>query len=438
MSEIDYNWNDVENGSSNEVDLLRLINAEFNWVENDVEASESQVDDAEDETNNLHEQLNERITKRERRFKEFLYNGTWNPYVRDIDPTILISCMNKGESNFFSDIYQIPENDLDEWVHDFQDLPSLESIAFIHRDEKEYILLCSHINWLIKGDEEIFSQRKELFIKTFALMVPIDKINEYSKIKEVYAYSYSRHWEDIHTIFGREFYWHPADLNKYLMQLNGKDKTSDVLSYSINESKVNVKFLSNAKNYKYDLENVFIKENPIVIDITYRVVYFKDIPLNDIKQILDFGVKIRVIFNKGNSQIYDSESIRVEKNCLTNEAAKNILEYWKEISQFTNADNESKAFLNKEYERLTFVSPNSVLGCYLNNQNIKALPHSLNNIIFPFKFNLSQKKALDNALESSISVIEGPPGTGKTQTILNILANLAVMQDQNSSYCVRE
>ena len=47
-------------------------------------------------------------------------------------------------------------------------------------------------------------------------------------------------------------------------------------------------------------------------------------------------------------------------------------------------------------------------------------------LIFPFRFNMSQKKALENALSSPVSVIEGPPGTGKTQTILNILANLIV------------
>jgi len=47
-------------------------------------------------------------------------------------------------------------------------------------------------------------------------------------------------------------------------------------------------------------------------------------------------------------------------------------------------------------------------------------------IKFPFKFNLSQKEALDNALRSQVSIIEGPPGTGKTQTILNILANLVI------------
>ena len=47
-------------------------------------------------------------------------------------------------------------------------------------------------------------------------------------------------------------------------------------------------------------------------------------------------------------------------------------------------------------------------------------------IIFPFGSNASQTEAVKNALTNQISVIEGPPGTGKTQTILNIVANLIV------------
>ncbi|MDZ4938556.1 AAA family ATPase, partial [Clostridium perfringens] len=50
-----------------------------------------------------------------------------------------------------------------------------------------------------------------------------------------------------------------------------------------------------------------------------------------------------------------------------------------------------------------------------------------------FRYNLSQRAALEQALKSTISIIEGPPGTGKTQTILNILANLAVMQGKIGS-----
>lgn len=50
--------------------------------------------------------------------------------------------------------------------------------------------------------------------------------------------------------------------------------------------------------------------------------------------------------------------------------------------------------------------------------------------IYPFRCNLSQRAAVRNALTSRLSVIHGPPGTGKTQTILNIIANIvAFTQD---------
>lgn len=45
---------------------------------------------------------------------------------------------------------------------------------------------------------------------------------------------------------------------------------------------------------------------------------------------------------------------------------------------------------------------------------------------FRFGCNKSQFTAVKNALSNRISVIEGPPGTGKTQTILNLIANLVL------------
>lgn len=61
-------------------------------------------------------------------------------------------------------------------------------------------------------------------------------------------------------------------------------------------------------------------------------------------------------------------------------------------------------------------------------------------LLFPFGSNLSQFQAVKNAFTSQISVIEGPPGTGKTQTILNLIANLlyhdksvAIVSNNNSA-----
>lgn len=54
-------------------------------------------------------------------------------------------------------------------------------------------------------------------------------------------------------------------------------------------------------------------------------------------------------------------------------------------------------------------------------------------LIYPFGCNESQKLAVESSMKSNITVIEGPPGTGKTQTILNLLANL---MDQGKTVAV--
>ena len=45
-------------------------------------------------------------------------------------------------------------------------------------------------------------------------------------------------------------------------------------------------------------------------------------------------------------------------------------------------------------------------------------------LIMPFHSNIDQRNAIRAALTRQISIIEGPPGTGKTQTILNLIASL--------------
>jgi len=47
-------------------------------------------------------------------------------------------------------------------------------------------------------------------------------------------------------------------------------------------------------------------------------------------------------------------------------------------------------------------------------------------LICPFGINRSQLAAMERAFSSQVSVIEGPPGTGKTQTILNIISNVVL------------
>ena len=91
---------------------------------------------------------------------------------------------------------------------------------------------------------------------------------------------------------------------------------------------------------------------------------------------------------------------------------------------------KNETFLEKEYSKLHSVPKESVLEYLLNKKKLKKPQKENNDLIYPFRFNLSQKEAVSNVYKSNISIIEGPPGTGKTQTILNIIANLAIMQNK--------
>ncbi|MES2947592.1 MAG: AAA domain-containing protein [Pseudomonadota bacterium] len=83
-------------------------------------------------------------------------------------------------------------------------------------------------------------------------------------------------------------------------------------------------------------------------------------------------------------------------------------------------------------------SPDTALHAYCTGRNGTQTPSG--DLVFPFGVNESQLAAVEQAFSAQISVIEGPPGTGKTQTILNILANIllrgktvAVLSNNNTA-----
>ena len=217
------------------------------------------------------------------------------------------------------------------------------------------------------------------------------------------------------------------DETKCLIMLKGEDRTEDVLFFKQQDDKIDITFRG-YKSYSYSRHNVIIEKALKVLDITSQRVFHKNEILQNVKQMVFFLQKIKVIFQNHKRQIYDAKDILVTSNSLDNDQTRSILKYWKAIAVHVKIDQDQDSFLAREYDRLTYLASNSALGCYLEKTPVQKLNSPLDQIIFPFSFNLSQKQALENALTSNISVIEGPPGTGKTQSILNIIANLAIMQ----------
>lgn len=89
-------------------------------------------------------------------------------------------------------------------------------------------------------------------------------------------------------------------------------------------------------------------------------------------------------------------------------------------------DAKPDAILANQWKKLSKAPSGSALEAYLRGTN-STQTGANDRIIMPFHSNIDQRNAIRAALENQISVIDGPPGTGKTQTILNLISTL-VMQ----------
>ncbi|MGH3585211.1 MAG: AAA domain-containing protein, partial [Pseudonocardia sp.] len=132
---------------------------------------------------------------------------------------------------------------------------------------------------------------------------------------------------------------------------------------------------------------------------------------------------LRVFYLRGAGEeaysTYPETDVRIVPNAAHTPVVADVLGYWRDIVARLPADDR----LRSEYDRLEFIHPDSALARHLVGAPIvERAP--VTTPIFPFHCNLSQRDAVEKGLTRSVSVIEGPPGTGKTETILNLIANI--------------
>lgn len=84
--------------------------------------------------------------------------------------------------------------------------------------------------------------------------------------------------------------------------------------------------------------------------------------------------------------------------------------------------------LEKIFDQIYRDSSNCLRQYILGTINDRSEEMETQPILLLSHSNFSQKQAIENALSKPVSIIEGPPGTGKTTTILNIVCNLLVRE----------
>ena len=231
------------------------------------------------------------------------------------------------------------------------------------------------------------------------------------------------------------------DSKKYMLLINGQDKTDSVASFRFQDGMCDVVYSSAPKPYHYRAEKVQLLKVQSRIDPSQFIITVDGNPLSQVDEILDFGPFYRFLRTGKRALTYQKGQVELQKNCLTNQKQACVFEYFKETAAAVSLVAEGGLnILSAQYERIKSVSDATVLSCYLDSSKqpaVRALPEA---VIYPFGLNQSQKTAVENALSSQVSIIQGPPGTGKTQTILNIIANavrngqtVAVVSNNNSA-----
>jgi len=220
------------------------------------------------------------------------------------------------------------------------------------------------------------------------------------------------------------------DLRKQMIIIDGKIETNRI-SFCKCIQKTDtymVQYSSSNKIYNFSKFRLRYLTDGNSIDLNKYSVYLNCILLKNVEEIIEFIDTINshsyyhILFQDGTYRdCYENEiqKLSIDHNC--------ILKYIKGISEIVSLTTEDGTKLLKEQcNKIQIEDLDDVLANYFKISDKINRKDNLNFLIFPFGCNSSQYKAVENAIYYKMSVIEGPPGTGKTQTILNILANLII------------
>ncbi len=233
----------------------------------------------------------------------------------------------------------------------------------------------------------------------------------------------------------------------HLLLLKGEDRTEEIKNFEYVKGKPLVKItFKSGKTYTYSSAEFAAFKKAEVVPLNGKAVTIAGDLKTGVYGRQTFGQYTRVIFDDGRYQTVPSPLVKIAS--ATAQRSNDVFKYLGEIAERTGLIVEGKNILKDNYAKIHSVPSESVLADFLTQKEIKIEPDERKSkdkgqnqgLIYPFGFNISQKKAVENAFKSKVSVIEGPPGTGKTQTILNIVANailngktVAVVSNNNTA-----
>jgi hypothetical protein len=219
-----------------------------------------------------------------------------------------------------------------------------------------------------------------------------------------------------------------------------EDKTAEIADLDTRGSQVHVRFFGANKTYRYGANRIHVLDDPVVVPVPdkarlrVRGTLWRKGDASAL-EVLEFGhppnAWRRILYRTrggGRHESHPAGDVEIVPDASHEGLAKEVMGYWQTIvSSRTRPGGirQQDDPIVDAYRSLQYVDPGSVLARYLNGQapERRSAPER---VVCPFACNLSQRDAVWQSLSHSLSVIEGPPGTGKTETILNLIANIVI------------
>ena len=191
------------------------------------------------------------------------------------------------------------------------------------------------------------------------------------------------------------------------------DRTHSILRYKPTSANISITY-SSGKTYPHAASNVKVLRNPVPMPIADGTIVEVDGRICDdvveLWRFTDAGTPWWRVFRatKSGERHSMTRHVRLLENAAHTKTGADVLHYWRTIvSRIPDEENS----LRKPYESLHSIHPESALGRFINGAPMESVG-GVTPLIFPFSSNISQREAVTNALNNTISVIDGPPGTG--------------------------
>ncbi|MFJ4652672.1 AAA domain-containing protein [Nocardia sp. NPDC088792] len=206
-----------------------------------------------------------------------------------------------------------------------------------------------------------------------------------------------------------------------------EDKTLEISAFEPRSTQARVRF-GKPKDYWFGWDRLAVLERPAPVPLGPNVLLFVDGSAANATEAHLFtgppevGSWWHVMNSKGEWSAYEADRVQALPNAVITSHSRDVLAYWRTVAEKLTGDS---GVLLRNHRNLNFIHAESALAHILEQAPIEPRPDDAMPLpVYPFRTNISQSAAVLNALRYPISVIDGPPGTGKTQTILNIIASV--------------